>query len=222
VINKLLFILGVFIDDMEIILTESQLKRVLTEERLTVISSILSDSQKTTKKIVNDVKKAHDIDFSYLTSYGAVIGGFMSPVLKYISGTYPSLSEKDVSLICFGIMVFFFSDNKEKLGKVMDIIKKEGLVTFFERSLSKAQELKKSFLDFLESLNMTFSKVSSGLAYAFIIPMLGLIYDILMVSDGRVDNIESLIKTYLTYRVTLFSAKTIEELVSRIVKRFRS
>ena len=41
---------------------------------------------------------------------------------------YSNLSESDITLICFGITLTFFSSNKEKLHKVLEIIKEKKLL----------------------------------------------------------------------------------------------
>ena len=127
---------------MEIILTEAQLNRILTEEKSNIISSILDKSDSAVKKIVKNVKNQYKLDFKFLSTYGAIIGGFAGPVEEYLRGLYPNLDEKDISLICFGIIMTFFSSNTEKLGKVLDLIKENVLRNYFDIALRKSYYLK--------------------------------------------------------------------------------
>jgi len=222
VINKLLPISKIFTSDMEIILTEAQLNRILTEEKSNIISSILDKSDSAVKRIVKNVKNQYKLDFKFLSTYGAIIGGFAGPVEEYLRGLYPNLDEKDISLICFGIILTFFSSNTEKLGKVLDLIKENGLRTYFDRALRKSYDLKDAFTEFLESLNVTFSSVGNAMAFAFIIPMVSVIYDI-TTQEGNVGlNVEMLIKSILSYKVLSASSETLSELFSKMIKRFRS
>jgi len=222
VINKLLSISKIFTSDMEIILTEAQLNRILTEEKSNIISSILDKSDSAVKRIVKNVKNQYKLDFKFLSTYGAIIGGFAGPVEEYLRGLYPNLDEKDISLICFGIIMTFFSSNTEKLGKVLDLIKENGLRTYFDRALRKSYDLKDAFTEFLESLNVTFSSVGNAMAFAFIIPMVSVIYDI-TTQEGNVGlNVEMLIKSILSYKVLSASSETLSELFSKMIKRFRS
>ena len=221
-INKLLPTSKIFTSDMEIILTEAQLNRILTEEKSNIISSILDKSDSTVKRIVKNVKNQYKLDFKFLSTYGAIIGGFAGPVEEYLRGLYPNLDEKDISLICFGIIMTFFSSNTEKLGKVLDLIKENGLRTYFDRALRKSYDLKDAFTEFLESLNVTFSSVGNAMAFAFIIPMVSVIYDI-TTQEGNVGlNVEMLIKSILSYKVLSASSETLSELFSKMIKRFRS
>lgn len=207
---------------MEIILTEAQLNRILTEEKSNIISSILDKSDSAVKRIVKNVKNQYKLDFKFLSTYGAIIGGFAGPVEEYLRGLYPNLDEKDISLICFGIIMTFFSSNTEKLGKVLDLIKENGLRTYFDRALRKSYDLKDAFTEFLESLNVTFSSVGNAMAFAFIIPMVSVIYDI-TTQEGNVGlNVEMLIKSILSYKVLSASSETLSELFSKMIKRFRS
>jgi hypothetical protein len=207
---------------MEIILTEAQLNRILTEEKSNIISSILDKSDSAVKRIVKNVKNQYKLDFKFLSTYGAIIGGFAGPVEEYLRGLYPNLDEKDISLICFGIIMTFFSSNTEKLGKVLDLIKENGLRTYFDRALRKSYDLKDAFTEFLESLNVTFSSVGNAMAFAFIIPMVSVIYDI-TTQEGNVGlDVEMLIKSILSYKVLSASSETLSELFSKMIKRFRS
>jgi len=207
---------------MEIILTENQLNRILTESRDSLISSILGKSEDTAKRIVRNVKNQYKLDFKFVSTYGAIIGGFAGPVEDYLRGLYPNLDEKDISLICFGIIMTFFSSNTEKLGKVLDLIKENGLRTYFDRALRKSYDLKDSFTEFLDSLNVTFSSVGNAMAFTFIIPMLSLIYDIATQEGNTGMNVEMLIKSILTYKVLSASSETLSELFDKMIKRFRS
>ena len=124
-----------------------------------------------TNKFLKDVKKQFGIDFTFLLTWGSVIGGFVGPISNYMEDRYSNLSESDITLICFGITLTFFSSNKEKLHKVLEIIKEKKLITFFDRAMIKSYELRDAMFNFLESLNITFSKVSNMIAYTFFNPI---------------------------------------------------
>lgn len=207
---------------MEIILTEDQLNRILTESRSNLISSILGKSEETARRIVRNVKNQYKLDFKFVSTYGAIIGGFAGPVEDYLKGLYPNLDEKDISLICFGIIMTFFSSNTEKLGKVLDLIKENGLRTYFDRALRKSYDLKDAFTEFLDSLNVTFSSVGNAMAFSFIIPMLSLIYDIAKQEDNSNLNTAMLIKSIFAYKVLSASSETLTDLFDKMIKRFRS
>ena len=154
-------------------------------------------------------------------TWGSVIGGFARPISKYMEGTYPNLTEQDITLITFGIILTFFSNNKEKLNKVLQLIKEKGIITFFDRAILKAYDLKDAFIGFLDSLNLTMSKVSNMLAYCFLIPLVPLLKDLadLNLSKEQVDLIVTGVSHYTTI---VLGSKIVETMVSSILNRFKS
>lgn len=206
---------------MDIILTESQYIQLLVEKNENKIASVFEKSKDFTKKLISDVKEQYSIDFTFLGTWGSVIGGFISPISKYMEGTYPNLTDQDITLITFGITLTFFSNNKEKLNKVLQLIKEKGIITFFDRAILKAYDLKDAFIGFLDSLNLTMSKVSNMLAYCFLIPLVPLLKDLsdLNLSKEQVDLIVTGVSHYTTI---VLGSKIVETMVSSILNRFKS
>lgn len=211
----------IFTYSMDIILTESQYIKVLQESKENAMSDIFTDSKNFTKKIIEDVKKQFGIDFVFLGTWGSVIGGFVGPVSKYMSGRYPNLTETDITLISFGIILTFFSSNKEKLREVLELIKEKKLITFFDRALSKSYDLRDALFGFLESLNLTFSKVSNMIAYTFLVPLVPILKDIadLSVGEKQINLIAMGIGHYLG---GIFTSHIVYMLVKKIIDRFKS
>lgn len=206
---------------MDIILTESQYIKVLQESKENAMSDIFTNSKNFTKKIIEDVKKQFGIDFVFLGTWGSVIGGFVGPVSKYMSGRYPNLTETDITLISFGIILTFFSSNKEKLREVLELIKEKKLITFFDRALSKSYDLKDALFGFLESLNLTFSKVSNMIAYTFLVPLVPILKDLSDLSIGE-KQIKLLAMGVGHYLGGIFTTHMVYMLVKKIIDRFKS
>lgn len=61
-----------------------------------------------TNKIIKDTLKTTGLDFSFLLTWGAGIGGFMGPVEDFISGKFPSFSSTDISLIMVTYINVFY------------------------------------------------------------------------------------------------------------------
>jgi hypothetical protein len=206
---------------MNVVITESQYFQILRENQENEIEQTFSNSKEFAKKIVSDAKKQYGIDFSFLTTWGSVIGGFVGPITNYMEGKYPNLSETDITLISFGIILTFFSSNKEKLNKVLQIIKDKKLVTFFDRALMKSYDLRDALVGFLESLNVTFSKVSNMVAYTFLIPLMPLLKDI---SEMDLDQkqIEFIAMGISHYTGGIIASNLLSTVVKKIIKRFKS
>lgn len=205
---------------MDLILTESQFIKLLKEQQEKEIAGIFEKSRDFTKKFLKDVKKQFGIDFTFLLTWGSVIGGFVGPISNYMEDRYSNLSESDITLICFGITLTFFSSNKEKLHKVLEIIKEKKLITFFDRAILKSYELRDAMFNFLDSLNITFSKVSNMIAYTFLIPLVPLLKDIsdLDLSEQQVNLIVTGVSHYTG---SIFASNLLTTLIDKIIKRFK-
>ena len=205
---------------MDLILTESQFIKLLKEQQEKEITGIFEKSRNFTKKFLKDVKKQFGIDFTFLLTWGSVIGGFVGPISNYMEDRYSNLSESDITLICFGITLTFFSSNKEKLHKVLEIIKEKKLITFFDRAILKSYELRDAMFNFLDSLNITFSKVSNMIAYTFLIPLVPLLKDIsdLDLSEQQVNLIVTGVSHYTG---GIFASNLLTTLIDKIIKRFK-
>lgn len=206
---------------MNVVITESQYLQILRENQENEIEQTFSNSKEFAKKIVSDAKKQYGIDFSFLTTWGSVIGGFVGPITNYMEGKYPNLSETDITLISFGIILTFFSSNKEKLNKVLQIIKDRKLVTFFDRALMKSYDLRDALIGFLSSLDVTFSKVSNMVAYTFLVPLIPLLKDI---SEMDLDQkqIEFIAMGISHYTGGIIASNLLSTVVKKIIKRFKS
>lgn len=206
---------------MKVVLSESQYLKVLTESKKAEVESVLSDSKRFTRKLMSDVKEQFGIDFSFAATWGSVIGGFAKPISDYLHGIHPELTDSQLSLIIFGIVLTFFSSSTEKLKTVLDIIKDKKLITFFNQGLMKAYDLRDSLFSFLESLNVTFSKVSNMIAYAFLIPITPLLYNVATM-DLTQDQIELIAKSVGHWGGIVVPSKMLYAIVKRMIERFRT
>jgi hypothetical protein len=198
---------------MKIVITEHQYEKLLLESSKSIIGDEIKRSKEFIKKIVRSVKEDTKLDFSFLFTWGAAIGGFSRPVFNYFEGRNPELTQQDLSLLTIACAVTYYTSNKEKLGKLLDIIKERGLVDYFNEMLSKTDELKNTFLSFIDSLKIAGSKMSSMLAYTFIIPFLSKLLD--MSGGATSTDVTVLTKILLGYLTIKLSAATLTE-------RFRS
>jgi len=205
---------------MNILLTEEQYKKILGEQVSNDVKSEIEKSEKLTKQIVQDSKRKFKIDSSFLLTWGAVLGGFMSPVTQFINGKYPELTQTDISLISLGVIMTYFFNNIEKLRPVLDLIQKKGLVNEFDSALNKAGQLKDAFLEFMRSLGVLTSSVSNMLAYSFLIPLLP---TLLSISQSGVTEmkLQLLVKSILGYVTLITSSTALEKIVGKMVDRFK-
>ena len=206
---------------MKIIITENQKNSLLTES----VSDKISKSYKLMKKFTEDVlkesTKVTGLDFGFLLSWGATIGGLMMPIEQFIKGEYPELTNTELSLLITGVMVTYYSSNKKVLAELLKQIKEKKLIDVFNEMLGTTENLKNTFLSFVESLNVTISKLSNMMAYTFLIPILPQLYE--MAQSGYDQNIiNQIIKRLLSYVVIIGSSVVVRELIKKIVDRFKN
>lgn len=206
---------------MKIIITENQKNSLLTES----VSDKISKSYKLMKKFTEDVlkesTKVTGLDFGFLLSWGATIGGLMMPIEQFIKGEYPELTNTELSLLITGVMVTYYSSNKKVLAELLKQIKEKKLIDVFDEMLGTTENLKNTFLSFVESLNVTISKLSNMMAYTFLIPILPQLYE--MAQSGYDQNIiNQIIKRLLSYGVIIGSSVVVRELIKKIVDRFKN
>lgn len=206
---------------MKIVITEHQYEKLLLESSKSIIGDEIKRSKEFIKKIVRSVKEDTKLDFSFLFTWGAAIGGFSRPVFNYFEGKNPDLTHQDLALLTIACVVTYYSSNREKLSKLLDIIKERGLVKYFDEMLEKTDELKNTFLSFVDSLRLTGHKISGMLAYTFIIPFLSKLLD--MSGGGTThEDIIVLSKIIIGYLTVKLSSATLSELLTKIINRFRS
>jgi hypothetical protein len=206
---------------MKVVISENQNKLLLTEglsEKILKSYKLMSEF---TEKVLKEAKTVTGLDFGFLLSWGSTLGGLMMPVSKFIEGEYPELTSLDLSLLITGVMVTYYSSNKKALAKILSEIKERGLVEVFDKMLSAANNLKDTFLSFIESLNITMFKVSNMLAYTFLIPVLPQLYEMAQMGFDQT-TINQIIKRLLSYGVIIGSSIIVREAIRKIINRFRN
>jgi len=206
---------------MKILITESQKKIILAESIGEQIGGILKTNAERVKKILAEAETQIGLNLQFLVTWGAGIGGFIGPVDDFVRGRYPDLDETEILLILIGVISTYFVENKKMLTKVYDKISEEGLNNVFEKVLRKTDILKNTFIDFIDSLGVTFNKITNMLSYTFIIPIIPMIYQ--MVTDDLVDStdIKGLASRIVGFTGLTISGILLRELISKMVRRFK-
>ena len=206
---------------MKVVITENQNKLLLTEGLSEKILASYKSMGKFADKVLKETKEVTGIDFGFLLSWGATLGGLMMPVSKFIEGEHPELTSVDLSLLVTGVMVTYYSSNKKTLSKILSTIKERGLVDVFDKMLSTTSNLKDTFLSFIGSLNITMSKISNMLAYTFLIPILPQLYEMAQMGFDQT-TVNQIIKRILSYGTIVGSSIIIREIIRKIINRFKS
>ncbi len=207
---------------MKIIITEQQKRIIITESTGEELGNLIKQNTERVKKIVNEAQDQIGMNLQFLLTWGAGIGGFMGPVEDFVRGKYPEIDESELVLILIGVIATYFVDNKKIVTKIYTKIYEDGLSGIFDRILKKTDTLRNTFIEFIDSLGLTFHKITNMLSYTFIIPILPMIYQ--MVEDGSTENVDF---KQLAIRIISFTGLTLsgiifKELLSKLVKRFKS
>jgi hypothetical protein len=203
---------------MKYLISESQ-RKLLFEEVNERVKEVQEDGMEFTKKVVNDVQENTSLNLKMMLTWGASIGGFMGPVMQFLNGQYPELTQKDASLIAVGIVSVIFFQEKPFVKSLIEKIKEQDLEEAFKTGAMKANQLKTALVEFLKSLNvMTFS-ISNMLSYAFLVPIIPMIYD--AVSEGVWDmkDAEMLTKSLVSFGFITISGNFLKRLIDTVVKR---
>jgi hypothetical protein len=102
----------------------------------------------------------------------------------------------------------------------MNKLNDNNLYDIFLKGLKKTEEIKYTFTKFLESLNITFSKVSNMLAYAFLVPILPMLYKIEQAGFNSSEIKEMAIRIS-SFGVITVSSIVIRDILSKILNRFK-
>jgi hypothetical protein len=206
---------------MRIIITESQKRMIILENIGDDLGSIIKQNAERVKKLVSEVQTQIGMNLQFLLTWGAGIGGFMGPVEDFVRGRFPELTDLQVFLIIVGVISTHLIENKELNNKILDKIKEDGILKQFKISSKKTSELKSVFSDFVQSLGVTFHRITNMLSYTFIIPIIPMIYQ--MVTDGLVTNsdLKSLATRVIAFTGLTISGILFKDLITKIVRRFK-
>ena len=205
---------------MDFLITETQLKTILNEEKSSKIINSLKYLNSFTKELIIKAKKDWDIDFKFLTTFGTAIGGFAAPLNHFIRTGDFELTDSQITLILIGIVALYYYNNKSALMKIIQIIKSEGIEKEFNRVLLKSKELKKSFVKFMTRINKTMSDTFSIMKFAFLIPIIS--DDIMetLIGSSDVKTATTLIvKRLLAYGAITLSSEVLSNVIEGILKR---
>jgi len=205
---------------MNILITESQERMILNESIGREFGNILRQNSDIGKLINSQIKEITGNDKIGLLTFGASIGGLMGPVGDFLEGKYPGMNDIEISLLLTGVLATFFYSSPKLIEKIKSKISEKNLDSEFEVALSKTQELKDTFFDFMESLNLTLFKVSNVLGFAFLIPLLPYIHQL---SEGKLSimDINKIVTILLSYGVRTITSSTLKEIMVKLIKRFR-
>jgi hypothetical protein len=157
---------------MNFLITESQLKFLVEGIGNPRVVESLRKMNSFTNRMVNKVGKKYGLNLRLLSTWGPAVGGLVMPLDNFIKTGDFTLDENQTALILCGAAATLFFDNKTLIKELILKIKEEGIEDAFKKVLRKGKDLKYAFTTFIESLNVTINSASEILSYAFLLPII--------------------------------------------------
>lgn len=205
---------------MDIIINESQKNKLLLETKSQEIPNKIKRAKNFAYNVIENTKKQLGLDLKFLLTWGASIGGIMHPLNEFINGQYPELNNSDVSLIIVGAVSIVFFNNEEIFNKIKETLKDKGILDSLRAAVGKTEELKNVFVKFLSSLNLSLHQMTNVISYAFIIPILPSIYEIVSSGSFSSNQIQIIAKRIIASISITLSGILVKELIQKLVNRF--
>jgi hypothetical protein len=205
---------------MNYLITENQMQTILLEsvrERLVENAKKLNDIA---KDILEDVDINNKLNFKFLLTWGASIGGMMGPLRNWIEKNYVGMDPHDVALLTLGAVATYFYDNETKIKSLYKKIKDKGLSKEFEEIKNKSDQFKDVFVRFLESIGITTGNMINTMSYAFIIPILDDLYSLILGANNTQEIVLLIGKRLASSGVVLITGALLRTLVKKLAKRF--
>lgn len=206
---------------MEFLITESQLRTLLSEEERSQLGSYMKQLNAFTKQIVSRVAKSYGLNLRMLSTWGTSVGGMVLPLDQFLRTGDFNLTEEQRMLVLAGIAFSLFFESKKALSEILSIIKEEGLEYVFRSGLKKGKELKTAFIDFVESLSVGASLFVDTIAYSFLIPIISDIYSVALSSQNLEEAAIMIAERLFSSGIILGSSQILLNLVKSILERLK-
>ena len=203
-----------------ILITENQ-KRVLLRESVNrELVDVIKRNYEFTKDVLSKSSKQIGENLQFLITWGASIGGFVGPLNEFIEGRFPHLTEHDISLILTGVIASYYIDNKKLVAKILKVIKSKELMGEFTSVLRKSSQLKDTFVEFMESPNLTVHKITNIMSYTFIIPAIPIIYSAAVNHSLESKDAKELALRFASFGLLTVGGLVLKELLGKLIRRF--
>lgn len=204
---------------MNYIISESQLRSIITEVKDSKFTNQMKTLNSFGKNVISKTQKLYGINLRFLTKWGSSIGGIVMPLDNWIRTRNFKLTDEQIGLLLIGVVCTFFFENRKAYKDLIQKIKEENLEVPFTKLLGKAETLKSTFFTFLESLNLTFSQMVEMISYSFLIPIIPDLLDISHGSDPFKTG-EIIAERLLASGAVILTGTVLVDVITRILNRF--
>lgn len=206
---------------MDFLIRENQLKLILTESDKSSFGQSLKKMNVFTQNLVNKVKRKFGLNLKLLATWGTSVGGLVLPLDNFIKTGNFQLDENQVALILLGVISIIYFDNKNLIKKILPKIKDEGIEKEFEYVLEKGLHLRKAFVQFLLSLDVSLKSITELLSYSFLIPIILDIQNVVRGDENLETSIEFIFERMLDSGLVLLAYEGLHEVLKKISNRLK-
>ena len=114
------------------------------------------------------------------------------------------------------------SEDKEGFRDRISTINEKGLSEVFTSAVSKSREFRDTFINFISSLNLTLHKVTNIMSYTFILPLIPMLFQMAQSEQFNQNDIKEISARLAGFGLLTISGNMIKEIVTKILKRFKS
>lgn len=204
---------------MDILITESQTKILLSEGVSDVLKEIYSETIDYSADLYKRVVKRLGLNSRILLTFSAMIGGLARPLEEYLAGKFTNLTEDEILLIVIGVVSILWNENKQMVKEILGRIKELDIEDEFKDGFKKVKKLQSSFRRFLASTVKGTSFISDVISYTYMIPLLGYLVMALQGQDFSPEQIDMLVKRLSIIGVFTVSTEVLESIVRKILRK---
>ena len=206
---------------MNFLISENQLKVLVSEGLKSSIEDDMKILNSFSHKLINRVKRRYGLNLKLLLTWGTSFAGLVMPLNNFIEKGSFNLDENQTALLLLGAAAVLYFDNKSLIKKIFSKVKEENLESEFESVLGKGFELRKAFMNFMQSLDTSVRSFSEIISYAFLVPIVTDIYDAAMKIDSIGVATENVTERLLASGVILVGSEILHEVIKSIIRRMK-
>jgi len=204
---------------MNILITESQTKILLSEGISDILKELYSDTIDYSADLYKRVVKRLGLNSKILLTFSAMIGGLARPLEEYLAGKFTHLNEEEIILIVIGVVSILWNENKQMIREILGRIKELDIEDEFKDGFNKTKKLQSSFRRFLASTVKGGSFITDVISYTYMIPLLGYLVMAIQGQDFSAEQIDMLVKRLSMIGVFTISSEIIEGIVRKILEK---
>jgi|TARA_R100000908_G_C3748878_1_gene143725 hypothetical protein len=172
------------------------------------------------KSLIKKVGDQFGMDLTFMFTYGAGITALVGPTTELLQGEFPNMNEiQMVALIIAAVGVIVFG-NKPEITKLVKSFKDEGLGKAFNKVLSFISSFESLMENVLRTAGMTVRGLSKIMGFAFIVPVISTLSEIMLNMGGSIDQVEDIVTRMLAYLGTITIGETFANVLEKLKSKF--